>query len=139
MLGNATNLGQEKDMENKMMEELLLCESEYKLMNLIWDYAPIESGKLVKICELELSWKKSTMYTILRKLCAKNIIINEDSIVKVVVPREKVQKIESKHVIEKSFGGSLPAFVSAFLGNGKISENEAEQLIELINKHKDLN
>ena len=119
-----------------MMEELLLSESEYKLMNIIWDNAPLESGKLVKLCEANLTWKKSTTYTILRKLCSKNIVSNNDSIVEVIVPREKVQKIESEHLIERSFGGSLPAFVNAFLGGSKISEAEAEELIELIEQHK---
>ena len=118
------------------MEELLLCESEYKLMNLIWDNAPIESGRLVKLSESLLGWKKSTTYTILRKLCTKQIASNEDSVVDVIIPREKVQKVESEHLIERSFGGSLPAFVNAFLGNSKISENEAQELIELIEKHK---
>jgi len=118
------------------MEELLLCESEYKLMNIIWDEAPIESGKLVKVSEQNLDWKKSTTYTILRKLCSKGMVTNEDSVVKVLVPREKVQKVESEHLIERSFGGSLPAFVSAFLGGSKISEAEAQELIELIENHK---
>ena len=123
-------------MENETMDELLLSESEYKLMDIIWDNAPIESGKLVKLCEANLTWKKSTTYTMLKRLCTKNIVTNKDSVVEYVIPREKVQKVESKHLVDRSFGGSLPAFVSAFLGGSKITEGEADELIELIEKYK---
>ena len=114
------------------MDELLLSESEYKIMDIIWDNAPLESGKLVKLCESKLSWKKSTTYTMLKKVCEKNIVQNVDSIVSVLVPRQDIQSHESEHVVKRSFGGSLPAFVNAFLGNGKLSKKEAD---ELINRH----
>lgn len=117
------------------MKDLLLCESEFRMMDIIWDSAPIESGKLVKLCEEKLSWKKSTTYTMLRKLCDKELVKNDNSLVTVLVPREQVQEFESEHLVQKSFGGSLPAFVSAFLGNGSLSKKEAEELIELIGSH----
>ena len=117
------------------MDDLLLSESEYKLMNIIWDNAPIESGKLVKLCESELSWKKSTTYTMLKKVCEKNIVQNINSIVSVIVPRQDVQSHESEHVVKRGFGGSLPAFVNAFLGNGKLSKEDANELISLIENH----
>ncbi|MCR5227749.1 MAG: BlaI/MecI/CopY family transcriptional regulator [Eubacterium sp.] len=117
------------------MKDLLLCESEFRMMDVIWDSAPIESGKLVKLCEEKLSWKKSTTYTMLRKLVEKELVENNNSVVTVLVPREQVQEFESEHLVKKSFGGSLPAFVSAFLGNGSISKEEAEKLIELIGSH----
>jgi Predicted transcriptional regulator len=119
----------------KVMKDLLLCESEFRMMDVIWDSAPIESGKLVKLCEEKLSWKKSTTYTMLRKLVEKELVENNNSVVTVLVPREQVQEFESEHLVKKSFGGSLPAFVSAFLGNGSISKEEAEKLIELIGSH----
>lgn len=117
------------------MADLLLSESEYRIMNIIWDHAPIESGQLVKLCESSLSWKKSTTYTMLKKLCDKGVVQNTDSVVSVIVPREKVLSSESEHVVKRSFGGSLPAFVNAFLGNGKLSKKEAEELIDLIEMH----
>ena len=119
----------------KNMDELLLSESEYKIMDIIWDNAPLESGKLVKLCESKLSWKKSTTYTMLKKVCEKNIVQNVDSIVSVLVPRQDIQSHESEHVVKRSFGGSLPAFVNAFLGNGKLSKKEADELINLIETH----
>ena len=117
------------------MSDLLLSESEYRIMDIIWNNAPVESGKLVKLCESKLSWKKSTTYTMLKKLCDKNIVKNADSVVSVIVPREKVLSNESEHVVKRSFGGSLPAFVNAFLGNGKLSKKEADELIDLIETH----
>ena len=118
------------------MEELMLCESEYRLMDVIWRYAPIESGKLVAICEKELSWKKSTMYTILRKLVAKGMVSNDDTVVSVLVARDRVQKFESERVVKRSFGGSLPSFITAFLGDRSLSENEADELVELIDRYR---
>ena len=117
------------------MDDLLLCESEYRMMDIIWDNAPVESGKLVKLCESKLSWKKSTTYTMLKKLCEKKIVQNVDSVVNVLVSRQDIQSHESEHVVRRSFGGSLPAFVNAFLGNGKLSKKEADELIELIETH----
>ena len=117
------------------MDDLLLCESEYRMMDIIWDNAPVESGKLVKLCESKLSWKKSTTYTMLKKLCEKKIVQNVDSVVDVLVSRQDIQSHESEHVVRRSFGGSLPAFVNAFLGNGKLSKKEADELIELIETH----
>ena len=117
------------------MADLLLSESDYRMMDIIWDHAPVESGKLVKLCESRLSWKKSTTYTMLKKLCDKGIVENTDSVVSVLIPREEVQSHESEHVVKRSFGGSLPAFVNAFLGNGKLSKQEADELINLIETH----
>ena len=128
-----------KEEPKHVMDDLLLSESEYRIMDIIWDNAPVESGKLVKLCEERLSWKKSTTYTMLKKLCDKNIVKNVDSTVSVVVPRGDVQSHESEHVVKRGFGGSLPAFVNAFLGNGKLSKKEADELINLIETHMEGN
>ena len=117
------------------MSDILLSESEYRMMDIIWDNEPVESGQLVKLCDSRLSWKKSTTYTMLKKLCDKNIVKNVDSVVTVVVSREEVLSKESEHVVKRRFGGSLTAFVNAFLGNGKLSKKEADELINLIETH----
>ncbi|MCQ2496252.1 MAG: BlaI/MecI/CopY family transcriptional regulator [Lachnospiraceae bacterium] len=119
------------------MDEISLCDSEMRLMNVIWDEAPVESGRLVKLSKERLDWSKSTTYTILRKLVGKGLAANEDSLVTVLIPRENVQVMESNKVVEKSFGGSLPKFVAAFLGNKSLSDEEADELIKLINRHKE--
>jgi len=108
-------------------------------MDVIWRYAPVESGKLVKLCESELDWKKSTTYTILRKLVAKGMVRNDDANVTVLIPRDRVQKFESERIVTKSFGGSLPSFLAAFLGDRTLSDSEADELINLIDKYRDDN
>lgn len=117
------------------MEDLTLFEAEYKMMDLIWDNEPVKSGELVKLCESEYSWKKSTTYTVLHKLIDKGVAANTDSIVTSVIPRDKIQEIESEQMVSRSFKGSLPAFVNAFLSNGHITRSEADELIELIETH----
>ena len=118
------------------MEEVSICDSELKLMNIIWDMSPIESGKLVKVCAEKLDWSKSTTYTILRRLTQKELVRNEDSIVEFLIPRENFQRMESNKVVEKTFSGSLPKFVAAFLGSKSISEDEADELIKMIKNSK---
>ena len=118
------------------MEELVLFEAEKKLMEIIWQEAPIESGKLVKIAGDRISWNKSTTYTVLRKLIAKGFVTNEDTIVKVLIPKEKVLISESNQIVEESFSGSLPKFVAAFLGNKKtLSDEDADALMKLIKEN----
>ena len=119
------------------MDELMLSESEYRLMDVIWRNNPVESGRLVKLCETELNWKKSTTYTILRKIVAKGMVRNDDATVSVIVPRDRVQKFESERIVSKAFGGSLPSFLTAFLGDRTLSDDEANELIGLIDKYFD--
>jgi predicted transcriptional regulator len=122
-----------------MMNELLLSESEYRLMDVIWKNAPVESGKLVKLCEAELNWKKSTTYTMLRRVMAKGMVRNDDSLVSVLIPRDRVQRFESERIVSKTFGGSLPSFLAAFLGDRTLSDSEADELIGLIDKYRQEN
>lgn len=115
------------------MEDLTLFEAEKRLMEIIWDEAPIESGKLVKLAGEKINWNKSTTYTVLRKLIDKGFVKNEDTIVSVLIPKEDVLISESNQIVEDSFSGSLPKFVAAFFGGNKtISDEEADDLIKLI-------
>ena len=118
------------------MSELSLFESEKRLMEIIWSEAPVESGRLVKLALEKNSWNKSTTYTILRKLIAKGFVKNENSIVSVLIPKEKVLISESTQIVEDSFSGSLPMFVASFLGAKKtLSDEDADALIKLIKEH----
>lgn len=119
------------------MEYLKLCDSDYRFMSVVWDYAPINSGELVKLCNDILGWKKSTTYTTIRKLCEKGYINNENATVSVLVEREQVQADESEYFVERTFAGSLPQFLTAFLGGKKISEKEAEEIKRLIDNHRE--
>jgi len=119
------------------MENLKLCESDYRFMQVVWENEPVASGKLVTLCAEKLGWKKSTTYTVLRKMCEKEFLKNEDTIVTSVIPKEKVQAYESEYFVEKTFDGSLPKFIASFLGGKTLSEKEAEEIKRLIDAHKE--
>lgn len=114
-----------------------LCDSEYRFASMIWDHAPINSTELVKLANKELGWKKSTTYTVLKKLCDKGILANEQAVVTTLVKREEVQKYESEQFIERTFGGSLPSFLASFMSDKRITKSEAEQLQRLIDTYKE--
>lgn len=118
------------------MEELVLFEAEKKLMEIIWQEAPVESGKLVKLAGDNINWNKSTTYTVLRKLIAKGFVKNEDAVVSVIIPKEEVLISESNQIVNESFSGSLPKFVAAFLGNNQtLSDEDADALMKLIKEN----
>ncbi len=119
------------------MEKYKLFDAELKFMNIIWEREPIGSGDLVKVCNDKLGWKKSTTYTVLRKLCNRGILKNEKTIVTAIIKKEETQRYESHEVVDKSFGGSLPKFLTAFFGDKKISREEAEELKKLIDSHRE--
>ncbi|NLO21456.1 MAG: BlaI/MecI/CopY family transcriptional regulator [Syntrophomonadaceae bacterium] len=114
------------------MEKLKLFDAEYKLAVLVWDNEPINSTDLVRLCAEQLGWKKSTTYTMLKKLCERDILQNREATVTALVKREDVQKYESRAVLARSFDGSLPQFLTAFLDNHKLSQQEAEELKKII-------
>lgn len=114
------------------MEKYKLFDAEYKFASIIWDNEPINSTELVRLCTDKLGWKKSTTYTVLKKLCERSIMQNKDAMVTAIVKREDVQRYESNAIIEKAFAGSLPKFLTAFLGEKRISEQEAEELKKII-------
>lgn len=113
-------------MENK------LGAMEMRFAELIWQHAPVSSGELVKLCEKELNWKKSTTYTMLRRLCQRGIFKNEDSTVSAVITRAEFDARESTEFVEEKFNGSLPRFLAAFTAQKKLSDAEIEALQKLI-------
>lgn len=119
------------------MEYLKLCDSDYRFMLIVWEHAPVNSGTLVTLCNTILGWKKSTTYTTIKKLSQKGYIKNENAIVSVLINKEQVQKDESAYFVERTFGGSLPQFLTAFLGGKKISAKEAEKIKALIDQYSE--
>lgn len=105
-------------------------------MLIVWEYAPINSGELVKLCNQILGWKKSTTYTTIRKMCEKGYIVNENATVSVLIEKDRVQADESEYFVERTFGGSLPQFLTAFLQGKTISDKEAEKIKVLIDEHR---
>lgn len=120
------------------MKKYKLAESEEKFAELIWQNEPIASGDLVKLSEKEMSWKKSTTYTVLKKLCEKGIFQNENSVVSSLITRDEYYAKQSRSFVEDTFGGSLPKFLAAFIGGKKLSKHQAEELKKLIDEHKEV-
>lgn len=118
------------------MEEYKLFDAEYRFLDIVWDKEPVNSTELSIICLERLGWKKSTTYNMIRKLSERGFVKNENATVSAVIKREQVAKYEGEAVAEKYFGGSLPAFIAAFLDGRKISDEEAEELKKMIDKAK---
>jgi len=119
-----------------MKQELKLSNADYRLLSIVWDAEPIASPELCKLAEAQLGWKRTTTYTVLKRLCDKELLRNENTIVTSIIGREQVQRAESRQVLERSFDGSLPKFIAAFLGGEKISDNEAEQIKQMIDEYR---
>ncbi len=114
------------------MEDLRLGIVESRFADIIWREEPLSSGELVKLCEKELSWKKPTTYTVLRKLCERGIFKNEGSTVSSLISRQDFFAMQSEKFVEETFEGSLPAFVAAFTKRKQLSKEEIEELKKLI-------
>ncbi len=112
-----------------------LCTSDYKFMCVVWDNEPVASGELVKKCEELLGWKKSTTYTMVKKMSEKGYLKNENSIVSSLIKKSSVQAFESEYVVNNTFDGSLPAFLAAFMSGRKLSEKGAAELKSMIDAH----
>ena len=119
------------------MKQLKLSESEYRFAAIVWDNEPVRSGDLVTICEKHLGWKKSTTYTVLKRLCERDILENKDAIVTALIKQEQVQRFESEQLINRTFDGSLPRFLTAFMNDKKLSNLEADKLKKLIDSYKE--
>ena len=118
------------------MDETRLGPMEARFAQLIWDHAPIPSGQLVKLCQEELSWKKSTTYTMLQRLCRRGLFQNVDSVVSVRMTREEFQARQSERFVEQTFEGSLPAFLAAFTTRKKLTDQEVATLQRLIDENR---
>lgn len=114
------------------MNDKRLGAVEAKFADLIWQNEPLGSGELVKLCESELNWKKSTSYTVLKKLCDRGIFKNEGSVVTSLVSKEDFYAMQSEKFVEETFEGSLPLFIAAFTKRKSLSEAEIAEIKEMI-------
>ena len=114
------------------MEDKKLGAVEARFADLIWDHEPINSTALVRLCAKELDWKKSTTYTVLKKLCERGIFANENGTVKSLVSKQELAAKASEHFVDEAFDGSLPAFVAAFTSKKRLTEQEVAALKALI-------
>ena len=118
-----------------MDKDMFLTTAEEKLAAIIWREAPLTSPELVTYALQELDWKKSTTYTVLRKLCEKEIFRNESAKISARLTRDELISRQSQVYVEDTFGGSLPKFIASFWGGKKLTSKEAEELVSLIKEH----
>ena len=114
------------------MDEMKLGVVESRFADIIWQSEPVSSGELVKKCETELQWKKSTTYTVLKKLCDRGIFINEKGIVTSLITKEEFHSRQSEKFVEETFDGSLPAFLAAFTKRKSLSKKDVDEIRKMI-------
>lgn len=114
------------------MKDLKLAESEYRFMKIVWENQPLTSASLVKLCAEKMGWKKSTTYTVLKRLGEKGIVKNDNSKIIPLITEKDVQLFESNSVVDRSFGGSLPGFIAAFMDGKKLSKEDADRIRKMI-------
>lgn len=114
------------------MEELRLGAVEARFADIVWENAPMTTKELVAICERELNWKRTTTYTVLKKLCERGLFKTENSTVSVLITRDDFYAMQSEKFVEDTFDGSLPAFIAAFASRKKPSEQEIEEIRRMI-------
>ena len=116
------------------MGDMKLGAIETRFAEIIWANAPLTTSKLIKLCADELQWKRTTTYTVLKKLCEKGIFKTENSLVTTVISRQEFEAMQSEQFVEETFRGSLPAFLTAFNSRKKLSDAEIDELQRLIDR-----
>ncbi len=121
------------------MNKLTLGVVEARFADIVWENAPITTSNLIKICEKELNWKRTTTYTVLKRLCDGNIFCNSNGTVVALVSKEDFYSQQGEKLVNEAFEGSLPAFVAAFTSRKKLSKDEVMQLQKLIDDYREEN
>ena len=119
------------------METPKIFESEYRFCLILWEHEPVNSTHLVELCKQQLGWSKATTYTVIRRLGERGVLKNEQTVVTSLVSKEQVQDAELDALVEKTFEGSLPAFIAAFSRSKKLTSREVAQLKEMIDTYKE--
>jgi predicted transcriptional regulator len=114
------------------MEIAKLGAVEAQFADIIWKNEPLSSGELVKLCQQELDWKKSTTYTVLKKLCERGIFTNDGGKVKSLISRDEFYAVQSEQFVDETFEGSLPAFIAAFTSRKSLTKEEIAEIQKMI-------
>ena len=115
-----------------------IFESEYRFCCILWDNQPVSSSVLVQLCAEKLGWKKSTTYTVIKRLSERGVLKTENTVVTALVSREEVQEKESREFVDKTFSGSLPQFLAAFTRRKPLSREEIDQIQSLIDNYQEV-
>lgn len=118
------------------METPKVFESEYRFCLILWEHEPIKSSKLVEICKEQLGWKPTTTYTVIKRLSERKVLKNENTVVTSLVTKDEIQAAEINEMVEKTFEGSLPAFIAAFAKHQKLSEKELDAVVQMIDRYR---
>ena len=118
------------------MDTPKIFESEYRFCLILWEHEPVKSSELVSLCKEQLGWKPTTTYTVIKRLSERGVLKNENTIVSSLVSKDEVQASEINEMVEKTFEGSLPAFIAAFTKHQKISEKEIDEVQKMIDRFR---
>ena len=118
------------------MDTPKVFESEYRFCLILWENEPIKSSNLVELCKEQLGWKPTTTYTVIKRLSERGVLKNENTIVTSLVSKEEIQATELNEMVEKTFEGSLPAFIAAFTKHQKISDADINVLQQMIDNYR---
>lgn len=118
------------------METPKIFESEYRFCLILWENEPIRSSELVRLCKDQLGWKPTTTYTVIKRLSDRGVLKNENSVVSSLVSKQDAQAYQIEEMVEKTFEGSLPAFVAAFTRHQRISQAEIDAVQEMIDRYR---
>ncbi len=118
------------------MDTPKVFESEYRFCLILWEHEPVKSSELVSLCQEKLGWKPTTTYTVIKRLSERGVLKNENTVVTSLVTKEAVQAAEMNEMLEKTFEGSLPAFLAAFTKQRKLSGKEIDAVQQMINSYR---
>ena len=118
------------------METPKIFESEYRFCLILWEHEPISASSLAKLCLEQLGWKRTTTYTVIKRLSERGVLKNENSIVSSLVSKDEVQASEINEMVEKTFEGSLPAFIAAFTKHQNLSNAEIDAVQQMIDRYR---
>ena len=116
------------------MRDMKLGAIETRFAEIIWENEPLTTNQLIKLCAEELEWKRTTTYTVLKKLCDKGIFRTENSLVTAVISKQEFEGMQSEQFVEETFKGSLPAFLTAFNSRKKLSNADIDEIQKLIDQ-----
>lgn len=117
------------------MDTPKIFESEYRFCEILWEHEPVNSSELVKLCEKELRWKKSTTYTVIKRLTERGAVKSENAIVTSQISREEARLAEGRELLDNRFEGSLPNFIAAFTSQKALSDEEIEEIRKMIDAY----
>ena len=118
------------------MDGEILHESEYRFCLILWEHEPVRSKELVRLCQEQLGWKPTTTYTVIKRLSERGVLKNENTLVTSLVSKDAVQEAELGEFVEKTFEGSLPAFVAAFTRRGDLRKEDIDALQAMIDRYR---